>query len=61
MTKPPQRVVYVVVRLYIWDKDLYIHAYLSRVNAELHRDRLNGEPYEIGGDQEYQVWTIPFC
>jgi hypothetical protein len=52
-------VVYVVVKYGGWDKDEYIHAYLSRSKAEQHRDALNGEPYEEDGIQPHRVWTIP--
>ncbi len=56
---PLSEVVYVVVSYGGWDKDEYIHAYLSRSKAEEHRDLLNGEPYEEDGIQRHRVWTIP--
>lgn len=53
-------VVHVVVRYYAWDKDKYIHAYLSQDEARAHAARLNGEPYDPEDPGKHRVWTIPF-
>lgn len=55
-----QPVLYVVMKRHSWEGHETIHAYLERADAEEHRDRLNGEPYDIDDMQRYYVSTLPF-
>ena len=52
-------VIYVVVKKYLYDKDEYLAAYLSREEADNRRMFLSGEE-DPDEDLEYAVWTIPF-